>query len=224
MRSLRSSSTLLILLLTLGIMLTTTGCFMGTETIDVEYLPGFEAERLFYNEQPSIAVNKIWDERPQKDRVGEGYNMYGGKTETWITRQTPTDILEAALIKQLKSMGFVVVMTSGWDLAADSIPEYITSDFVAGGRLKAFWVESRPGLVTVSVNSRVTFDLVIADVETGKVIWAGQFTGSDQPETIIRLDSDMRDSLSRSLTEAVNSAFRDDSVRRAFSNVLQLRF
>lgn len=208
----------------LTVALTASGCIMGTEKIDVQYIPGYDAEQMFFDHQPSIALNTIWDERPIKDRVGEGYTMYGDKTETWVTEKAPTAILEEALLRQLQSIGFRVVRTSGWDLSAGSIPTYLNSDLIAGGRLRAFWVESRPGLLTVSVNSNVTFDLIIADIKTGKIIWAGQFTGTDKPETIVRLNRDMEDSLSRSLTQAVNNAFSDESVRRAFANALQIRF
>jgi len=224
MKSLRPVWACLVALMSIAVTVITSGCMMGTERIDVQYIPGYQAEPLFFDQQPSIAVNAIWDERPIKDRVGEGYAMYGNKVETWITKKAPTEILEEALIRQLQSMGFRVIRTSGWNLSVDSIPTYLNSDFVAGGRLRAFWVESRPGVLTVSINSRVTFDLIIADIQTGKVIWAGQFTGADKPESFLRLDQEMKNSLSRSLTQAVNSAFRDEGVRRAFSNALQIRF
>ena len=204
--------------------ITAGGCLQGTETIKVEYLPGFKAQRLFTDYQPSIAVNSFWDERPITDRVGEGYNMYGGKIETWVTDRLPTEILEEAIIAQLRELGFEVIKTSGWNLNADSIPEYLNTDFLLGGRLKAFWVESRPGMFTVSINSRVTFDLIIVDVKTKRILWAGQFTGADKPETIIRTNEEMRMSLSRSLTQAVNKAFQDEQVKTVFLKIAKMRF
>ncbi|MDI6872362.1 MAG: hypothetical protein QME79_13625 [Bacillota bacterium] len=197
---------------------------MGTERIKVEYLPGYSAARLFDNYQPTIAVNPIWDERPDTSLVGAGYNMYGGKVESWASETPPTEILEQALIHQLENCGLKVVKTSGWNLDPNSIPLSVTSDFILGSRLKAFWVESRPGLLTVSINSKVTFDLIIADVQTKKVVWAGQFTGVDSPEAVIRTNEMMRQSLSRALTAAVNKVFQDDQVKSALIEIVRVRF
>ncbi len=207
-----------------AVFLGASGCLMGTERIKVEYLPGYSAARLFDNYQPTIAVNPIWDERPDTSLVGAGYNMYGGKVESWASETPPTEILEQALIHQLENCGFKVVKTSGWNLDPNSIPLSVTSDFILGSRLKAFWVESRPGLLTVSINSKVTFDLIIADVRTKKVVWAGQFTGVDSPEAVIRTNEMMRQSLSRALTAAVNKVFQDDQVKSALIEIVRVRF
>lgn len=200
------------------------GCLMGTEKIKVEYLPGYRAAKMFDNYEPIMAVNPVWDERPDTSLVGAGYNMYGGKIESWATETPPTEILQQALIYQLENSGFRVVKTSGWNLDPTSIPMSVTSDFIIGTRLKAFWVESRPGLLTVSVNSKVTFDLIIADVKSKKVVWAGQFTGTDTPEEIIRTNESMRQSLSRALTVAVNKVFQEDQVRSALVELVKIRF
>ncbi len=201
-----------------------TGCLMGTETITVEYLPGFTAEKMFKDYKPTIAINPIWDEREITDRVGDGYNMYGSKIETWVTDKNPTEILEEALISQLENSGFEVVKTSGWNLEADSISDYLTSDFILGGKLKTFWVESRPGFVTVSVNSKVTFDLIIADVEKKSIIWAGQFIGSDKSEAVIRTHDSMRNSLSRSLTNSLNKVFQNKDIKQALIKIVEIKF
>ena len=201
-----------------------TGCLTGTETIDVEYLPGFKAQKMFINYEPTIALNPIWDERQITDRIGEGYNFYGNKIETWITGRSPTEIIEAALITQLEDVGFKVIRTSGWNLDPSSIAEYIKSDFIMGGKLKTFWVESRPGIATVSVNSRITFDLLIADVENKKIVWAGQFTGSDKSEAILRTNNHMKDSLSRALTESINKIFQNDEIKNELIRLVEIKF
>lgn len=200
------------------------GCMQGTETISVEYLPGFKAQDMFDDYKPKIAVNSFWDERNITDRVGDGYNSYGGKIESWVTDRNPTKVIEEAIIEQLKNAGFEVMKTSGWNLDADNISSYLKSDFILGGRLKTFWVESRPGFATVSVNSKVTFDLIIADVEKEEIIWAGQFTGTDQKEALIRTKETMRESLSRALTNSVNKVFQNDDVRQAMINIVEIKF
>jgi hypothetical protein len=200
------------------------GCMQGTETISVEYLPGFKAQDMFDDYKPTIAVNSFWDERNITDRVGDGFNSYGGKIESWVTDKNPTKVIEEAIIEQLKNAGFEVKKTSGWNLEADNISSYLKSDFILGGRLKTFWVESRPGFATVSVNSKVTFDLIIADVEKEEIIWAGQFSGSDQKEALIRTKETMRESLSRALTNSVNNVFQNDDVRQAMINIVEIKF
>lgn len=214
----------LLLILFAVMALGASGCLMGTEKIKVEYLPGYQAAKLFDNYQPTIAVNPIWDERPDTSLVGAGYNVYGGKIESWASEVPPTEILEQALIQQLENCGFKVVRTSGWNLDPNSIPMSVSTDFIMGSRLKAFWVESRPGLLTVSINSKVTFDLIIADVQSRRVVWAGQFTGIDTPESVFRTNEEMRMSLSRALTQAVNKVFQDEQVRNAFVEIVKVRF
>ncbi|MGI6034798.1 MAG: hypothetical protein ACOYCE_03190 [Limnochordia bacterium] len=204
--------------------LLTSGCLMGTETVKIEYLPDFQAQKLFDDYQPTIAVNRFWDERSSTDRVGEGYNMYGGKIETWKSDKPPADVIEEALVRQLENAGFKVIRTSGWDLTAEGIPEYLSADAIMGGRLKMFWVESRPGIFTVSVNSNVTFDLFLADVKTKRVIWAGQFRGEELKEAVIRTHSHMADAINSSLSSAVNKVFQDDSLREQFIRLGEIKF
>jgi len=215
---------ILISLLLLSVIPILSGCMQGTETISVEYLPGFKAQNMFDNYTPTIAVNSFWDERNITDRVGDGYNGYGNKIESWVTDSNPTKIIEEAIIEQLKNAGFDVIKTSGWNLESDNISSYIKSDFILGGKLKTFWVESRPGFATVSVNSKVTFDLIIADVDKKEIIWAGQFTGSDQKEAFMRTKETMRKSLSRALTNSVNKVFQNDDVRQAVINIVEIKF
>ncbi len=200
------------------------GCLFGTETIKVEYLPGFKADRLFTEYTPRIAVNRFSDERPNADRIGEGYNMYGGKVETWVSDRLPVDIVEEAIIEQLKNSGFDVVKTSGWNLTAESLSDYINADLVMGGKLKAFWVESRPGMLTVSVNSNVTFDLVIADVQEKKIIWAGQFAGTEKIESLIRTSAEMRRAINGAVTKAVNSVFQDPGLKDRIVTLVRAKF
>ena len=213
-----------LILIIISLMFFLSGCMQGTETISVEYLSTFKANNMFDNYTPTIAVNPIWDEREITSKVGDGYNAYGGKIETWVTERKPTDIIEQALIEQLENSGFKVEKISGWNLDSNSIPTYVNSDFILGGKLKTFWVESRPGFATVSVNSEVRFDLIIADVESKEVIWAGQFSGSDKSEKIIRTNESMRKSLSRALTESVNKVFQDNDVKKAIINIVEVKF
>lgn len=220
----RCMKSLALLVLLIGVAVSVSGCFSGTETIKVEYLPGFQVQRLFTDITPLIAVNAFWDERPATDRVGEGYNLYGQKVETWVTDKDPAKIVEDAIVDQLRALGFEVVRTSGWNLDANSIPALLDANLILGGRLRAFWVESHPGMVTVSVNSRVTFDLIIADVKTRQILWAGQFTGADKTEVAVRLNTHMRDSLSRALTQAVNKVFQDEQVKSVFVEFVRVRF
>ncbi|NLM38630.1 MAG: hypothetical protein GX205_01080 [Firmicutes bacterium] len=204
--------------------LLTSGCLMGTETVKIEYLPDFKAQKLFHDYQPTIAVNRFWDERSSTDRVGEGYNIYGGKVETWKSDRPPTDVIEEALVHQLENAGFQVIRTSGWDLTAEGIPEYLSADAIMGGRLKMFWVESRPGLVTVSVNSNVVFDLFLADIKERRIIWAGQFRGEELKEALVRTHSHMADAINSSLSNAVNKVFQDESLRQQFIRLGEIKF
>ena len=142
-------------------------------TLEVEYLSSFKAEKMFDNYSPTISLNKFWDNRPEKNYIGKGYGTYG-KERSYEMIKEPTEIIENALVMQLENVGFEVVKVTGWNLDSDDIPSYIDSDLIMGGKLQAFWVISQLGMLTkMEIDSTVSFDLIIADVDNNKVIWAG---------------------------------------------------
>ena len=176
----------------------------GIKTIRVDYIQGFQAQKLFPEKQPMISVNSFYDDRSNSDRVGEGYNTYGNKLETWVSENQPAEIIETAIIEQLINSGFQVIKTTGWNFEPGNIPEHIKTKLILGGKLKVLWVESKPNFFTVTINSKVTFDLIIADAVDKKILWSGQFSGSGQNDFGYRSSDDMAKSLSLSLTQAVN--------------------
>jgi len=186
----------------------------GIKTIRVDYVQGYQAQKLFPDKQPVISVNSFYDDRSNSDRVGEGYNAYGNKLETWVAENQPAEIIENAIITQLKNSGFQVIKTSGWNFDPGGIPDHIKTKLLLGGKLKVLWVESKPNFWTITINSKVTFDLMIADVEDKKILWSGQFTGSGQNDFGYRTSDDMAKSLSLALTQAVNKVFQDENSRR----------
>ncbi len=209
----------------------TSGC-SGVNKIKVEYLPGFDTQNWFGDRkqtaaaaQPlTIAVNALWDERTVTDKIGDSYNKRNEKVETLVASRNPAAIVEDALIRQLRQAGFKVVRTTGWDLSTAGIPELAKVDFILGGRLKVFWVEAHSGYSTVAINSKVAFDLVIADVKSKKLIWAGQFVGVDAKEATLKTDNALRASISRSLTQAVNKVFQDQAARTAVLTLVRVKF
>lgn len=197
------------------------GCGEGNRTVKVQYMSDYKAEQIFKNYQPTLSVNQFYDERANAAVIGQSANGYGGNVVSYTTNNSPTQIVEDALIEQLNNAGFKVTKTSGWNLDVNSIPEYITSDYIMGGKLKVFWVESKPGLWTVSANSKVTFDLIIADVKNKKIIWTGQFTGDEHGEHGMLTDEAIGNTLSHALTEALKKIFDDPNKNPTFIDIIK---
>jgi len=176
-------------------------------------MSNFHATPLFDGNDQIVTVNAFYDDRNTNDKIGEGFNAHGGKLESWIADNDPLLIIEEAIIEQLKNSGFTVIRSKGWNYNPNSIPEQLETRLILGGKLKTFWVESRPGFWTVTISSKVSFDLFIADTIEKKSLYTGQFTGTSQSDHIHRGAGDMQNSVSLALTQAVNKAFQDETVR-----------
>lgn len=188
------------------------GC-SGIKTIKPEYMSNFHATPLFDGSEHLITVNAFYDDRTTNDKIGEGYNSYGGKLESWVTDNDPLLVVENAIVEQLKNSGFTVVRSKGWNYDPNSIPAQVKTRLIVGGKLKTFWIESRPNFWTVTINSKVSFDLFLADTIDKKNLYIGQFAGNAQSDHGYRGTGDMQNSISLALTQAINKAFQDETVR-----------
>jgi hypothetical protein len=185
----------------------------GIKTIKPQYMSNFQATSLFDGKEQLITVNAFYDDRTTSDKIGEGFNSYGGKLESWVTENDPLMVVENAIIEQLKNSGFTVVRSRGWNYDPNSIPVQVKTRLIVGGKLKTFWVESRPNFWTVTINSKVSFDFFIADTIDKTNLYTGQFAGNSQSDHGYRGAGDMQNSISMALTQAVNKAFQDETVR-----------
>ena len=149
--------------------------------------------------------------------------MYGGVSDTFVADKSVTKVIEDAIVQQLTGMGFKVVRTSGWDLTPEGISEYVNADILLGGRLKVMWVESRVGLLTVSVSATTRFLVVLADVKEKKILWSGEFEGTEKSEEIVRTVGSMEAALNRAMSRAVDSLVRNETFCRALT-VVKVRF
>ena len=102
---------------------------------------------------------------------------------------------------------------TGVQTCALPISAQVKTRLIVSGKLKTFWVESRPNFWTVTINSKVSFDLFIADTKERTNLYTGQFTGNAQSDHGYRSAGDMQNSISLALTQAVNKAFQDETVR-----------
>lgn len=185
----------------------------GIKTIKPQYMSNFQATPLFDGKEQMITVNELYDDRTTSDKIGEGFNAYGGKLESWVTENDPLMVVENAIIEQLKNSGFTVVRSRGWNYDPNSIPAQVKTRLIVGGKLKTFWVESRPNFWTVTINSKVSFDFFIVDTIEKINLYTGQFAGNSQSDHGYRGAGDMQNSISMALTQAVNKAFQDETVR-----------
>ena len=176
-------------------------------------MSNFQATSLFDGKEQLITVNAFYDDRTTSDKIGEGFNAYGDKLESWVTENDPLMVVENAIIEQLKNSGFTVVRSRGWNYDPNSIPAQVKTRLIVGGKLKTFWVESRPNFWTVTINSKVSFDFFISDTIEKANLYTGQFTGNSQSNHGYRGAGDMQNSISMALTQAVNKAFQDETVR-----------
>lgn len=199
-------------LLTLAVTILLGGCG-GIETIKPEYASNFHATPLFNGGERKITVNAFYDDRDTNDKIGEGFNGYGNALESWVADNDPRLVVENAIIEQLENSGFAVFRSKGWNYDPSSIPEQVKTRLIIGGKLKTFWVESRPNIWTITVNSKVSFDFFIADTTEKTNLYTGQFVGNARSDEGYRGPEDMQDSVSMALTQAVNRAFQDETVR-----------
>jgi hypothetical protein len=89
--------------------------------------------------------------------------------------------------------------------------------------LKVMWVESRVGLLTVSVSATTRFLVVLADVKEKKILWSGEFEGTEKSDEIVRTVGSMEAALNRAMSRAVDSLVRNETFCRALT-VVKVRF
>ncbi len=203
------------ILATICMLLVLTGC-TGVRTIDVEYLDTYKATSMFVGYKPKIAVNEFWDDRERTDAIGGHQSAYGSTLVSFRSKESPITIIENAIIQQLKNSGFEVVKTSGWCLDKEAIPEYLKTDYVLGGKLKTFWVKIKPGFFTSSVEANVLFDIIIADTETKKILWSGQFKNNRIKEKIFIINKNIEEPINEALTDSINKVFQNRDIIRVF--------
>ncbi len=187
--------------------------------ISVEYLAGSSkigwieklADKSFSGlstTHPTIAVNLFSDEREITDSMGAIYSRSGKKLETLVTDKKPTEIIEKNLAEQLQKAGYNVILTSGWNLNAEKVPSYLGTDLILGGQVKEFWVESKAGVITSTIRSKVVYSLVIANIHQKRLIYKGQAEANDTRKSLAHISdyfwTDVETSLSQSLTKAIN--------------------
>ena len=193
----------------------------GIKTIKPQYMSNFQATPLFDGKEQMITVNAFYDDRTASDKIGAGFSAYGNKLESWVTENDPLMVVENAIIEELKNSGFKVFRFKGWNYDSNSIPAQVKTRLIVGGKLKTFWVESRPNFWTVTITSKVLFDIFIADTIEKINLYTGQFSGNSQSDHGWRSVGDMQDSISMALTQAVNKAFQDETVREIFQKKWQ---
>lgn len=203
------------ILATICMLLVLTGC-TGVRTIDVEYLDTYKAANMFVGYKPKIAVNEFWDEREKTDAVGGSQSMYGSNLVSFRSKESPVTIIENAIIQQLKNSGFEVIKTSGWCLNKEAIPEYLKTDYILGGKLKTFWIKTKPGAFTASVEASVLFDIIIADTENKKILWAGQFKNNRVKEKVLLTNRSIEEPINEALTDSINKIFQNRDIIRVF--------
>ncbi|HYH01662.1 MAG TPA: hypothetical protein VEC37_01030, partial [Bacillota bacterium] len=207
-----------------------------TRAITVEYLPGSKEHNWVKNllkqdpqkYRPTIAVNHFSNDRETDEIIGGVFSRSGKQVETLVSSEKPVDILEKALTKYLEQAGFKVITTSGWDLKPETIPSYLNTDFILGGRLKAFWVESRSDFFNSTIDSKVIFNLIIADTRSRTIIWTGQISGSDTKKSLAHTNDffwlDLQNSINKSLSEAVNLVLQDEQAQKGLIPLLRVKF
>jgi hypothetical protein len=222
-------------ILCIWIMIIINGCNMNiTRAITIEYPPGSEDSlwvKALLSEDlpkyhPTIAINRFSDELGAGYTIGAIYNRSGKKVETLVADEKPTDIFEKALAGQLEKAGFTVIRTSSWDLNPQAIPDYLKTDIILGGRLKEFSVESRAGFLTSTIDSKVAYDLVIADAHNKKMIWTGQTSGYNTKKSLVHTSNffwtDLQISINKSLIQAVNNALQDEQTLKTIRTLFPM--
>ena len=233
MQKLKYFTVYTLLLIIISVLLS--GCYF-TRAITIEYLPGSQEynwvkellKQIPQQSRPTIAVNRFSNDRETDEIVGGVYSRSGKLFETLVSPEKPVALLEKALIKYLEEAGFKVIATSGWNLKPETIPSYLNADFILGGRLKAFWVESRSGFFSSTIESKVAFDLIIADIRNQKILWSGQISASNTKKSLAHTNDffwlELQNSINKSLSEAVNRVFQDEEAQKAIIPLLRVKF
>ena len=206
----------LLVLLFIVIALTISGCTADT-TIDVTYSSGLRSDKIADGDSLTVAQ---FADNTRETGIAGAKNRAGNVGMTYTSTTPIGELVRNTLAEQLEKRGFEVDTMGLWDLNPENINQ-IKTDLVAGGEIKAFWAENRPGSGQYRIGGtgfgEVSLYIVVVKPDTGEQVWIGEITGGTTQQNLIG-SPELEEMLNKAFSEAIDNLLTSSDFIEAITN------
>ncbi len=202
-----------------------TGCASPTlYSVDLKYMTSATAPPAAAGGQKFITtVAAFNDARPGgKDLlIGRVTTALGGLTHVIPKYMKPSTAVSTIVKDVLVKSGYQVSVTMpAWNLQESDIRKE-WGKLLIGGRIDEMEVVCQNDIPIKTYDSRVSVTIVIADVQTGKILHQVSTASSNSLEHVYFSEEMLGQQISSAITEAVVKAFEGDALKEKIRNALK---
>lgn len=201
-----------------------TGCAPTIYSVDLKYMASDTALPTASSGQKFImTVAAFNDARPGGEDllIGRVTTALGGSTSVIPKYMNPSASVSTIVKNVLVKSGYQVsVAMPAWTLRESAIQKD-WGKFVVGGSIDELEVVCQNDIPIKTYDSRVKVTIVIADVQTGKIIHQVSAAGRNSLEHVYFSEEMLGQQISSAITEAVVKAFEGEALKKGILNALK---
>lgn len=211
-------------MVSLFLLFSVAGCAPTLYSVDLKYMTSTTAPPAAAGGQKFImTVATFNDARPGgKDLlIGRVTTALGGPTPVIPKNMNPSAAVSTIVKDILVKSGYQVsVIMPAWNLQESDIRKE-WGKFLIGGSIDELEVVCQNDIPIKTYDSGVRLTMVIADVQTGKIIHQVSTTSRNSLEHVYFSEEMLGQQVSSAITEAVVKAFEGDALKEKIQNALK---
>lgn len=184
------------------------GCAFSDAKLDVKYKETFATPGPLASIEPvKIEVQKLQDNRPFLNKIGDKKNGFGRNCADIATTSPVSDIIRDGIVVMLKKNGHMVT--------DDKV------DIIVSGVVERFWFESQMNLLTIEFMGTADLNLEFKDALTGKILLSKRYSGYHNEELLSGYHKEMQSAMNNTLKNLIDDISMDPQlvdVMRSYSN------
>ncbi len=201
-----------------------TGCTPTLYSVDLKYMASSSAPPAAAGGQKFImTVAAFNDARPGGEDllIGRVTTALGGATSVIPKNMKPSAAVSTIVKDILVKSGYQVsVAMPAWNLQERDIRKE-WGKLLIGGSIDELEVVCQNDIPIKTYDSRIRVTMVIADVQTGKIIHQVSTANRNSLEHVYFSEEMLGQQISSAITEAVEKAFEGDALKEKIQNVLK---
>ena len=183
------------------------GCAFTDAKLDVKYNETVATAGPLSSIEPvKIQVQKLQDNRPFLNKIGDKKNGIGMNCAEIATTSPVSDVIRDGIVVMLKKNGHIVTDNE--------------VDIVVSGVIERFWFESQMNLLTMEFMGTADLNLEFKDALTGKILLSKRYSGYHNEELLSGYHKEMQSAMNNTLKTLIDDISMDTQlveVMRSYS-------
>jgi hypothetical protein len=213
----------LTLAISVSLLFSVIGCAPTLYSVDVKYLASATAPPTAASGQKFVVtVASFNDERPGGEDllIGRVTTAMGGLTSVIPKNMKPSDAVSTIVKDVLVKSGYQVSVTiPAWNLQENTIQKD-WGKILIGGNIDELEITCQNDIPIKTYDARVKLTVVVADVQTGKIIYQVSTASKNSLEHVYFSEEMLGQQISSAITEAVEKAFEGNVVKERIKGTL----